>query len=263
MNIDQLNKGIWIILTNFKSPNLDLTSKGFKQFFTVMQLIENLKNIDTFCFKYTVIEGCSNPNCTKTLIKSEYFSPSININEEYWIQYSIPNLLDYFFRNINTHCVKCQWSNGIVDVNSTPKYFKNIIKIIAPSFLFVSFEDNLNENFEEYMKNNVKISEENLNSLLYDKLKNNLNYIKIILTDEFVYLDNKYILRGLILMPSNDHYTALLINVKNEQFLIEKGKCYYYNDAINNNEIIAIDNWRTILEKEVPVLAFYQKSLMN
>ena len=45
------------------------------------------------------------------------------------------------------------------------------------------------------MKNNVKISEENLNNLLYDKLKNNLNYIKIILTDEFVYLDKKYFKR--------------------------------------------------------------------
>ena len=45
MNIDQLNKGIWILLTNFKSPNLDLTSKGFKQFFTVRILTLFASNI--------------------------------------------------------------------------------------------------------------------------------------------------------------------------------------------------------------------------
>ena len=60
-------------------------------------------------------------------------------------------------------------------------------------------------------------------------------------------------------MPSDDHYTALLVNVKNEQFLIEKGKSYYYNDIINNNEIIPVENWKNILGKEVPVLALYQK----
>ena len=78
------------------------------------------------------------------------------------------------------------------------------------------------------MKNNINISEQSLNSLLFDKLKQNLKYIKYILSEEFEYLNNKFILRVLILMPSDDHYTALLVNVKNEQFLIEKGKSYYY-----------------------------------
>ena len=77
------------------------------------------------------------------------------------------------------------------------------------------------------MKNNINISEQSLNSLLFDKLKQNLKYIKYILSEEFEYLNNKFILRGLILMPSDDHYTALLVNVKSEQFVIEKGKGYY------------------------------------
>ena len=88
------------------------------------------------------------------------------------------------------------------------------------------------------MKNNINISEQSLNSLLFDKLKKNLKYIKYILSEEFEYLNNKFILRGLILMPSDDHYTALLVNVKSEQFVIEKGKSYYCNDIINSNEII-------------------------
>ena len=120
-------------------------------------------------------------------------------------------------------------------------------------------EDNLNENFNTFMKNNINISDQSSNSLFFDKLKENYKYIKYILSKDFEYLNNKFILWGLILMPSDDHYTALLVNVKNEQFLIEKGKSYYYNDIINNNEIIPVENWKNILDKEVPVLALYQK----
>ena len=64
---------------------------------------------------------------SETAIKTEYFSPSVNFNEEYWIQYMIPDFLDYLFRNINSYCVKCQWKNGVSDKNSSPKYFKNYI----------------------------------------------------------------------------------------------------------------------------------------
>ena len=134
MDLNELNNGIWNLLKKFKSTTLDLTNKGFKQFYTVMQHIENFKNQELFCINYTQIEGCSNPNCTKTMIKSEYFSPSINFNEEYWIQYDIPNLLDFLFRNIISRCVTCQWINGVVDKKSLPKYFKNITKINTPDF---------------------------------------------------------------------------------------------------------------------------------
>ena len=108
MDLNQLNNGIWNLLKKFKSTTFDLTNKGFKQFYTVMQHIENFKNQELFCINYTQIEGFSNSNCTPTVIKSEYFSPSINFNDEYWIQYDILNLLEFLFRNINSHCVKCQ-----------------------------------------------------------------------------------------------------------------------------------------------------------
>ena len=112
-------------------------------------------------------------------------------------------------------------------------------------------------NFDNYLKDNLKINEEILNSLLYKKLKDNISYLEHIIEDEFELLNSKYIFRGLILMPSDDHYTAMIINIKKDNFLLDKGKSYYYNDSLNNNELINYSNWRDILKSEIPILALY------
>ena len=178
MTLPELNSGIWNLLNKQQFKNFNLKEYGYKQFFSIMQHIENFKNQEFFCIKYSLIEGCSNLNCTKTLIKEEYFSPSINFNEEYWIQYDIPNFLDYLFRNINSYCVKCQWKDGLSDQKTLPKYFKNFTNIITPLFLFISFEDNLNANFDKFLISDIKITEFKLNSLLFNKLRENIDYIK-------------------------------------------------------------------------------------
>ena len=41
MDINDLNKGIWLILNKYKFEQFDLTLYGFKQYYTVMQHIEN------------------------------------------------------------------------------------------------------------------------------------------------------------------------------------------------------------------------------
>ena len=64
-------------------------------------------------------------------------------------------------------------------------------------------------------------------------------------------------LRGLICQEYAGHYSGILTNVANDSFLIEKGKCYYYNDLSVNNEIIPLNNWRHKL-KDIPVLALYE-----
>ena len=63
--VKELENGIWDILKKFKSKELDLTIVGFKDYYTVMQHIENLKNIDSFCITYQKTEGCSNPDSIK------------------------------------------------------------------------------------------------------------------------------------------------------------------------------------------------------
>ena len=123
-------------------------------------------------------------------------------------------------------------------------------------FLFFSFEENLNEDFEFY---NEAISEEKQDVLIYNKIKNNLFYINNMLVDTFKFCDTSYQLRGLICQEYAGHYSAILINVQMTSFLIEKGMNYYYNDRKNNNEIIPLINWRDKLNDDIPVLALYER----
>ena len=109
---EDLNKGIWNILSNNKNQYIDLTLEGFKRYYTVLQDIQFLKNKPEFCIKYKKIEGCSSINCTKENIITEYFNPCINFSDEYIIQYNIPTLLDLLFTNTNNFCTKCQWKEG-------------------------------------------------------------------------------------------------------------------------------------------------------
>ena len=48
-----------------------------------------------------------------------------------------------------------------------------------------------------------------------------MNYIQHIIVDEFEYYKFKYKLKGIILLPSDDHYTSTLINLQNNSFLME------------------------------------------
>ena len=66
-------------------------------------------------------------------------------------------------------------------------------------------------------------------------------------------------MRGLICQEYSGYYTAILINVAINFFLIEKGKNYYYNDNQNNNEIIPLGNYKEKLDKDIPVLALDEK----
>ena len=131
-----LNKGIWDILDHNKSNILDLTKYGYKQYFTVMQHIQNFTHNKYFCIEYNLYEGCSKSNCIKSSQKIEKFSPSINFNDEIWKDYNIENYLDALFSNLSSYCIKCQWKNDIPDKTFSPRYFK-YFKDIIPSMFFI------------------------------------------------------------------------------------------------------------------------------
>ena len=122
-------------------------------------------------------------------------------------------------------------------------------------FLFFSFEGNLNEDFELYKE---AISEAKHDGLIYDKIKSNLDYIKKLLVDSFIFCDCSYKLRGLICQEYAGHYSAILINLEINYFLLEKGLNYYYNDRKDSNEIIPLINWKDKLDENIPVLALYE-----
>ena len=123
-------------------------------------------------------------------------------------------------------------------------------------FLFFSFEDNLNKDFE---LNKEAISEAKHDLLIYNKLKNNINYIKKLLVDNFIFCDSSYQIRGLICQEYAGHYSAILINLQTNYFLLEKGLNYYYNDRKDNNEIIPLINWKDKSDEDIPVLALYER----
>ena len=256
MDLKNLNKGIWDLLDRYKTDKVDLTKYGYKEYFPVLQHTEKLDKNKYICIEYNLYEGCSKNNCIKPSLKKEFFSSAININEEVWKFYTIENYLDALFANMLSYCVKCQWKDGISDKNNSPKYFKNFQNIVPPMFLFFSFEDNLNEDFE---LNKEAISEAKHDLLIYNKLKNNISYIKKLLVDNFIFCDNSYQIRGLICQEYAGHYSAILINLQTSYFLLEKGLNYYYNDRKDNNEIIPLINWKDKLDEEIPVLALYER----
>ena len=215
MDLKNLNKGIWDLLDKYKTDRVDLTKYGYKEYFPVLQHTENLNKNKYFCIEYNLYEGCSKNNCIKPSLKKEFFSAAININEEIWKFYSIENYLDALFANMLSYCVECQWKDGIPDKSNSPKYFKNFQNLVPPMFLFFSFEDNLNEDFE---LNKVAISEAEHDLILYNKLKNNISYIKKLLVDDFIFCDRSYQIRGLICQEYAGHYSAILINLQTNYF---------------------------------------------
>ena len=94
---------------------------------------------------------------------------------------------------------------------------------------------------------------------MFNKIKANLDKIEYILVNNFEIFGSKYEIRGIIAQPFVGHYNAMIINVQETSFLIEKGKNYYYDDRMNNNEIIEIINWKEWLKTNTPTLAIYEK----
>ena len=136
MDLNTLNKRIWELLSKYKNIDLDLTKYGYKEYYTILQYLEFMKSNKFFCIEYEIFQGCSTPNCNKKKKKIEFFSPSINFNEEYLTQYNVTYLLEELFQNTNTYCTKCQWRDGVILKNRPPKYFKNFTEIKTPKFLF-------------------------------------------------------------------------------------------------------------------------------
>ena len=257
MDLDELNKGVWDLILNYKNKEFDLSKYCFKGYFTVLQHLELMKNNKYFCIEYEMNRGCSTKNCTPPENIKEFFSPSINFNEEHITQYNIVYLLDALFSNSVNYCTKCQWKDGKINTNSSPKYYKNYISITPPIFMFFTFEDNLNEEFTSLKNTNILINAHDV--LMFQKIKKNLNYIEYILVNEFEIFGCKYEIRGIITQPYAGHYNAIIINVKEPTFLIDKEKNYYYDDNKNNNEIIEIADWKTWIKTNIPILAIYEK----
>ena len=72
--------------------------------------------------------------------------------------------------------------------------------------------------------------------------------------------NKKYLLKGLICCPFSGCCNTILINLSKDLHLLKKGLNYFYDDSQNNNQIIKIENnWRNLLNNNLPFILIYQK----
>ena len=88
---------------------------------------------------------------------------------------------------------------------------------------FISFDlapisDQYNENGE--LKKNISTSFANL--LAFNRVKDNLDFIKNLIVEELMLFNKKYLLKGLICCPFSGHYNTILINHSKDLHLLKK-----------------------------------------
>ena len=103
---------------------------------------------DNYCFKYLSNEGCS--LCTSPNLKECFLNSVINYDLNYIKLYNIEQLIYYNLKNDICVCPNCGYNQEgkIVDAN-IKNYFKTIIQVFPPKFIFISFDlsnDNDSEN---------------------------------------------------------------------------------------------------------------------
>ena len=109
----------------------------------------------------------------------------------------------------------------------------------CPSFIFIGYEFLSSEDSED-SKGKVN-SSGTINLLSFNREKNNLSTIKSIIKEEFEVFNTKYLLRGLICCPFAGHYNGLIINLLEDFHVLKKNNNYFYDDRLNNNEILSAD----------------------
>ena len=81
----KLKNGIWPVLEENKIKECDLANNNnyYKQFNSILQVINLLKGVELFCFTYNAFEGYS--ICTKPENHMKYLNPSISITKKIFL----------------------------------------------------------------------------------------------------------------------------------------------------------------------------------
>lgn len=90
-------------------------------------------------------------------------------------------------------------------------------------------------------------------------MESKLNKIKDILFHEFKVYNNIYILNGIISKPNVGHFTPYLIDLEADLYALKKGLNYIYDDNLNNNQIIRLENNYKNLNN-IPHILIYVKT---
>ena len=100
-----------------------------------------------------------------------------------------------------------------------------------------------------------------INNLIWNRMKENINTIINLIVDNFVVYNTKFELEGIISNPYSGHYTAFIINLKEDLYLLEKANNYYYDDISNYNEIVKLNiDYKEKLRNDLPLILIYRKT---
>ena len=203
-NKEIYDQGIWELFEKYKISN----KSYYKQYNSIIQALNMLKNIEIFCLKYNLIEGCSLCTIAKDSIK--YLSPFIEIKE---IDLQKINILEDIIKNkltnVQSVCPLCGYNQNNKIISQT--YFKIYNKFVAAKFLFITLE--FTDEHEGIMK-----SDDEVELLAFNKrIMYNKEIVEYLLSEKTLF-GIKYNLIGVINTPQSNHYNGVVINL-NKKYL--------------------------------------------
>ena len=142
-------------------------------------------------------------------------------------------------------------------------YYKTIIKVEVPFIIFIGFElsnenDLYNDGNSNKEENNIN-SEEKLNLICFNRMKDNIQLIKEKIVENFSVYNYKFSLKAIICSPFSGHYCGMLINLEQDENPLKKGKNYFYDDLKNDNNIFEKDDFNALLEQNIPYILIYSR----
>ena len=251
----ELDNGIWNIIDNYKGNNSFL-HYGYKQYYSITQLFTKFEKNSLFCIKYISQEGCS--NCTKQKTYEKYLNPIINFDNSYINMFNITDLIKNLIKNETSVCPKCGYYNEKIIDENDKNYYRIVTNVEFPMFLFIGFDFSIGADIVNNSNITNSLGKQNL--LAYNRLKHNLNLIKNLILDKITINNNIYVLKGLVSTPYSGHYNGIITDLNEDIYPLKKGKYYFYDGQKNNNEIIEIENWRELLNTNLPYILFYNKN---
>ena len=172
--------------------------------------------------------------------------------------FTIEQLIYYNLKNDSFTCPNCGYNKHeqIIDAN-IKNYYKTIINVYVPVFIFIGFE--LSHEDDLYNKKHKLNSITTMNLLCYNRMEENINLILEKILEKITVYNTNYFLKAVICSPFSGHFSGLIINLEDNYKNLEPNNNYYYDDYINNHEIIKIDNFKDILKDNIPFILIYKK----
>ena len=61
----------------------------------------------------------------------------------------------------------------------------------------------------------------------------------------------------MICSPYAGHYVIILIDINDNNNILDKFNYYFYDDTAKNHSIVAIKDWKSLLNKYIPYIVIY------